>query len=104
DVFNLNFAGNTSIAGTAGTSLTIEGGTQTTGTANRDRVNFNLNSGAETAARSVGITYASGGSGDVDVSGLGTAGSIDINTIEQLVYTGDATNNDLLTVTGTGGD
>ena len=102
DVFNLNFAANLSIAG--GASLTIDGGTQLAGNANRDRVNINTAAVGESRALSIGVTYDNATSGDVRVSGLGTATTIDVNTIEQLVYTGDSTNNDLLTVTGTTGD
>jgi Ca2+-binding RTX toxin-like protein len=52
-------------------------------------------------ARAVGLTYQSAGSGDVNVTGLGTV--IDVNTCELLQYQGDAANDDTLTVTGVAG-
>src|SRR5262249_35354686 len=102
DRFEVNFAANTSIPSAAGTTFQVNGGTATT----RDRVDLNLNAGGDVTARTVGFTYASATSGDVDVTGLGLPSGtpLDLNTVEQVNYRGDASNNDTLSVTGTSGD
>src|SRR5439155_23881327 len=102
DTFNVNLAAGTSVPGAAGTTLVINGGTQTGAplAGDRDRVNVNANQAGD-GARTVGITYANAASGDVDVSGLGTAGVIDVNTVETFRYNGDVAagvGNDVVTV------
>lgn len=100
DTFTLNFADGTSISSAASTLLTINGGDPASSIANRDAVVINVNNDTGTA-RTVGMTYASNSSGDIDVSGLGSASTIDINTVEFIDYNGASNNNDALTITGT---
>ncbi len=79
----------------------INGGNDGMAVAERDRVN--LTTDADTAGRTLGFTYGTG-AGEVDITGLHVAGGLlEINTAEQLVYTGDVNNNDTLTVNGTTG-
>src|SRR5205085_650719 len=104
DTFNVNLAAGTSVPNAAGTTLVINGESQVgAAVGDRDRVNINANQAGD-GVRAVGITYANAASGDVDVSGLGTATVIDINTVETFRYNGDVVGgvgNDIVTVTGT---
>ena len=102
DTFNVNFAAGTSVPGAAGTTFVVNGGAPVSLTASRDVLNINTTAVGD-GPRTVGITYAAT-PGDVDVTGLGAAAFLDINGVETVVYTGDAANNDALTVTGTAGN
>lgn len=98
DTFNLNFAAGTTLSATA--SLIISGGGPAATLASPDVVNVNVNAVGD-GVRSIGVTYQTASSGDVDLSGLGGAAAIDINDVESLNINGDSANNDTVTVTGT---
>ena len=79
-------------------SLIIDGGAAAT----RDVVNLQADDVAD-GVRAIGLTYLGGG--NVDVTGLRDGGGIvDVNAVEQLNYSGDGVDNDVVTVTGTVGD
>lgn len=94
DSFVINLAAASTINATAGLILNGNGGV--------DAVTVNLTESGD-GARSLGVAWQSSASGDVNVTGLGTTGFIDGNTIESLTVNGDAANNDVVTVSGTTG-
>jgi len=100
DIFNLNFAADTSINAGADMTVQINGNDPAADSDNRDVVN--IDASADTIARILGFTYSNPASGDVDVTGLGlpAGGFIDINTVETLNYTGGGAD-DTAAVTGT---
>ena len=103
DTFQLNFAGDQSVSTAAGTTFLIDGGAPANDTNNRDVVNVNT-AGDWGSQRAVGIRFVNPASGDVEVSGLGTAGAIALNGVETLRYIGSPWNDDQVTVTGTPAD
>lgn len=102
DTFNITLPTNSGLVAAAGTTATINGGPQAAG--QRDTVNIDAT--ADSAARAVEIRFASAASGDVDILGIGTASAtgVDVNTIEDVNYTGDAGNDDTVSIRGTAGD
>jgi len=124
DTFQVHFAADAGVPVTAGTTFQINGGEVAADTDNRDVVRLNVGSliaspgaglapavtvNADTQPRTLGITYAAAGSGDVDITGLGTDpaapnnGVLDINTVETLFYNGTGPA-DPTAVTGTAAD
>jgi len=128
DVVNAHFASDAAVSTAALTTFAINGGLFAAAPANRDVVNLNVGSlitptgGAppvvvanpDTLARdgvalpAIGITYddPTKTSGDAFVTGLGTdpgtaPGGIDLNTVEQVNYSGSGADDDVVTVTGT---
>lgn len=98
DIFNINLAAGTSVANNV--ALTVAGNNSAASLVNADTVNLGLTAGS--TARAIGLTYASTTSGDVRATGLGgTGGAINFQTIEKLNVSGDTSNNDSVTVTGT---
>jgi Ca2+-binding RTX toxin-like protein len=97
DTFNVSFAAGTSLSSTA--TLELNGGADTT----VDRVSF-LATAAGDGVRTVGIAHGSAINGSVGVSGLGGASPVTVSGVEDLFYSGDSANNDLVTVTGTASD
>ncbi|MEX2186627.1 MAG: dockerin type I domain-containing protein [Pirellulales bacterium] len=102
DTFNLIIPSNGGLVAAVGTTLAINGGVQPAGT--RDTVNIDAT--ADTIARVLDIRYVSAASGDVDILDIGTASptGVDVNTVEEVNYTGDAGNDDSVLVRGTAGD
>ncbi|MDA1251388.1 MAG: hypothetical protein O2820_19430 [Planctomycetota bacterium] len=98
DTFNVNIAAGASLA--SGATLAIDGSDPTANPANRDTVNLNANAVGD-GARTIGLTFQSATTGDLDISGFG-ATSINLTEIESLNVNGDSANNDTVTVTGTG--
>ncbi len=101
DTFTFGWAAGFSLGG--GNTFTINGNDPAANPTNRDVVNLEADEAGD-GARAITMTYQSPGSGDVNVRGLkGAGGFIDINTVEQINYTGDAGNNDTMLVEGVGG-
>lgn len=121
DTFNVNFAANTATPSTVGTTFQINGGALATSSA-RDVVFIQaagtMAPGAagvvappvafafDAAPRNIGLTYADAtkASGDLNVTDALSTTTLDLNTVETVVYFGDANNNDIVTVTGTTAD
>jgi hypothetical protein len=100
DTFNIALPSNGGLVGAAGTTLIINGGTQAPG--GRDIVNINAT--ADTLPRMLDFVYQSNVSADVNILGIGTNAAVDVNTVEEVNYTGDAGNDDDVDVFGTTGN
>ncbi|MDA1166505.1 MAG: hypothetical protein O3B13_25700, partial [Planctomycetota bacterium] len=86
-----------------GAPTPVGGATPVENTHDTDQVEIHVDQLGD-GPRTIGLTYDSGASGDVSVTGLGGAAPIDINTVEVIEVIGDSSNNDKVTVTGTAGD
>ena len=82
------------------TSITVNGGGPASNLGSRDIVTVNDGGGARTFA----VTYPGGASGDLNISGIGTAAAVALTGIELFDYNGDAANDDAITVNTTAGD
>ncbi|MHC4399105.1 MAG: Ig-like domain-containing protein, partial [Planctomycetota bacterium] len=91
DRFVLNVTNNV-----AGTSLAIEGNDPAGDPANRDVLEINDLGGG---VRTLSFDYPTPVSGDLDISGFAIA--VNVRSIETVDYIGDATDDDLVTVTAT---
>jgi hypothetical protein len=100
DTFNITLPSNLGLVAAAGTTLAINGGAQAA--AGRDTVNINAT--ADTLARVLEFRYQSNASGDVDILGIGTSAAVDVNTVEDVNYSGDAGNDDSVLILGTATD
>lgn len=100
DTFNIALPANGGLVAAAGTTLAINGGAQAVG--GRDTVNIDAT--ADSIARVLEFRYQSAASGDVDILGIGTSAAVDVNTVEEVNYAGDAGNDDSALVRGTAGD
>ncbi|MCU0959158.1 MAG: S8 family serine peptidase, partial [Pirellulaceae bacterium] len=96
DVFNVYVAAGAVVTGA---SVQINGQADNDDTSSRDFVRV-LDGGG---ARTVTMTYQSAASGDV-VIGIDGGTLLDIRTTEQVLFAGDAANDDVVTVRGTAGD
>ncbi len=96
DTFNVNFAAGAILTAA---SFQINGNDPASDPANRDVVNINTNAAGDGNRSNVTFTYVATGSGDVDVTGLGT--TIDVNSAETVGYVGDAIDDDSITVVDT---
>jgi acrosin len=97
DTFNIALTSNGNITTTAGTLLAINGGVQGAG----ERDTLSISATADTTPRNLTLTYANAASGDVDILGIGAAAAVDVNTVENINYTGNTGNDDTVTVVGT---
>lgn len=96
DLFNVSLAAGATVVGS---SVQIDGGADDNNTSSRDTVSVRDGGGARTMA----WTYQSASSGDLvlDIDG---GAPLQITTTEQVLWTGDAAHDDVVTLFGTAGD